>query len=44
MHEPWQQKVRAFLANPVPRRKRTTKATWWEWRCRTYRLRPRSTA
>ena len=40
MKEPLIQKLRSLLATPVPRRKRTSVATWWEWRGRTYRLTP----
>lgn len=38
MSEPWLQKLRRWLHNPIPRRVETSVAVWWEWGGRTHRL------
>lgn len=41
MIEPWTQKLRRYLANPIPRRRSSPVASWIEWggRCRRVRTR-----
>ena len=39
MSEPLWQRIRRWISQPIPVRRETAIATWWEWGGRGFRLR-----